>query len=82
MLGHAQLTTIEIYTHVAIRKLKEIHAATHPGARPAGQEKAEAKAEMTAAPNVQEPMSQEELTQREALFKALKDEEREGDVSE
>jgi len=33
MLGHVSLTTTEIYAHVAIRKLKEIHEATHPGAR-------------------------------------------------
>ena len=32
MLGHAQLSTTEIYTQVSIAKLKEIHAATHPGA--------------------------------------------------
>jgi integrase/recombinase XerD len=30
MLGHANLETTEIYTHVSIDKLKEIHAATHP----------------------------------------------------
>lgn len=30
MLGHSQLSTTEIYTHVAIHKLKEIHNATHP----------------------------------------------------
>jgi integrase/recombinase XerD len=33
MLGHADLSTTEIYTHVAIRKLQQIHAATHPGAK-------------------------------------------------
>jgi len=33
MLGHASLRTTQIYTHVSIRKLKEIHAATHPTAR-------------------------------------------------
>ena len=30
MLGHSQLTTTEIYTHVSIVKLREVHAATHP----------------------------------------------------
>ncbi len=30
MLGHAKLTTTEIYTQVSILKLKEIHTATHP----------------------------------------------------
>ena len=30
MLGHADLSTTQIYTHVAINKLREIHDATHP----------------------------------------------------
>ena len=30
MLGHAKLETTQIYTQVSIRKLKEIHDATHP----------------------------------------------------
>jgi len=33
MLGHARLDTTQIYTHVAIRKLKQIHEATHPAAK-------------------------------------------------
>lgn len=33
MLGHAVLQTTEIYTHVAIKKLKDIHTATHPAAK-------------------------------------------------
>jgi integrase/recombinase XerD len=32
MLGHAELSTTQIYTQVAIRVLKQMHAATHPGA--------------------------------------------------
>ncbi len=32
-LGHACLQTTQVYTHVSIRKLKEVHAATHPGAK-------------------------------------------------
>jgi integrase/recombinase XerD len=30
MLGHVKLDTTQIYTQVSIRKLKEIHEATHP----------------------------------------------------
>jgi integrase/recombinase XerD len=33
MLGHVELGTTEIYTHVSIRKLKAVHTATHPSAR-------------------------------------------------
>ena len=31
MLGHAELSTTQIYTQVSIRTLKQIHTATHPG---------------------------------------------------
>ncbi|MFO0911683.1 MAG: tyrosine-type recombinase/integrase [Pirellulales bacterium] len=30
MLGHARLSTTEIYTRVSIEKLKEVHRRTHP----------------------------------------------------
>jgi integrase/recombinase XerD len=30
LLGHADLGTTEIYTQVAIVKLKQVHEATHP----------------------------------------------------
>ena len=32
MLGHAELSTTEIYTHVSIRMLKQVHTDTHPAA--------------------------------------------------
>ena len=33
MLGHADLSTTQIYTQVAIRQLQAVHAMTHPGAK-------------------------------------------------
>ena len=39
MLGHAELSTTQLYTQVSIQKLKEIHAATHPGAMLAKRER-------------------------------------------
>jgi integrase/recombinase XerD len=33
MLGHADLSSIQVYTQVTITKLKEMHTATHPAAR-------------------------------------------------
>jgi integrase/recombinase XerD len=30
LLGHSELSTTQIYTHVAIGKLKAVHALTHP----------------------------------------------------
>ncbi|ONF90702.1 tyrosine-type recombinase/integrase [Leptospira santarosai] len=53
MLGHEHLSTTQIYTHVAIRKLQEVYDKTHPslhtpdssslvgGADPAAQDKSE-----------------------------------------
>ena len=34
MLGHAQLSTTEIYTRVSIGKLKDVHRVTHPARLP------------------------------------------------
>ena len=31
MLGHAELSTTQIYTQVSVRKLKAVHTLTHPG---------------------------------------------------
>ena len=34
MLGHASIASTQVYTHVSITKLKQVHTATHPGALP------------------------------------------------
>lgn len=44
MLGHAELSTTQIYTQVSIRMLKQIHTATHP-ARPIGKRRQDDTAE-------------------------------------
>jgi integrase/recombinase XerD len=44
MLGHVDLSTTQIYTQVSIRKLKQVHNATHPGARLQRREQAEREA--------------------------------------
>ena len=37
LLGHAGLSTTQIYTHVGIGRLKDIHRTTHPHGRLTGQ---------------------------------------------
>lgn len=46
LLGHASLQTTQIYTHVSIAKLREVHARTHPAEQtPPGVESADGDAE-------------------------------------
>lgn len=47
MLGHDQLSSTQIYTHVSIRKLQEVYKATHPGANLEGGPKSKAEKEST-----------------------------------
>jgi len=44
ILGHVKLETTQIYTHVAIRTLQQVHAATHPAAHLGHNENAPRKA--------------------------------------
>jgi len=54
ILGHSDLETTAIYTHVSIVKLKEVHAATHP-------------ARMKRAPAATPPSEQDYATLAQAL---------------
>jgi integrase/recombinase XerD len=45
-LGHAELSTTQIYTQVSIRMLKQVHTATHPGATLSPEARAEIDAEL------------------------------------
>ena len=55
MLGHAKLTTTELYTRVSINLLKQVYSATHPAAHlyrsktPAVERNPQAEAELFAA---------------------------------
>ena len=53
-LGHACLQTTQVYTHVSIRKLKEVHAATHPGAKLAPRSEVKNNRNDTLADNARE----------------------------
>jgi integrase/recombinase XerD len=59
MLGHADLNTTQIYTHVSIRKLKEIHTATHP-ARLERKKKATRDSDAKVSPLAADPEDDEE----------------------
>jgi integrase/recombinase XerD len=48
MLGHVRLDTTQIYTHVSIRILKQIHTTTHPVAPLSPEGDQRSKLEMTA----------------------------------
>ena len=48
LLGHAELSTTQIYTQVSIRMLKEVHTRTHPGATLSREAAAEIEAELAA----------------------------------
>jgi integrase/recombinase XerD len=56
MLGHAKLETTQIYTQVSIRKLKEIHSATHPAARLARVVKMDANVEASTSDPAREEL--------------------------
>ena len=55
MLGHADLKSTQIYTHVAVKQLKAIHEATHP-----------AKTRKAKAANVAEPTADDLLAALDA----------------
>lgn len=58
MLGHASLQATQIYTRVSIKKLKEIHTVTHPGAQLAPPAKeASADASDEPAPTAEDVLS-------------------------
>ena len=57
MLGHANVSTTQIYTQVSIRQLKEIHTATHPAKL-----KAETTGQQTARDDAYQAGADEVLT--------------------
>ena len=72
MLGHADITSTQVYTHVALKKLKEVYERTHPGAQLGRRGTAGAGGEAG------EP-SREEILARLAAEAAEEDDERGGE---
>ncbi len=54
MLGHADMSTTQIYTQVSIRALKEIHTATHPAKAHRGSELPDSNLSALAAEEAEE----------------------------
>ncbi len=79
ILGHAELSTTQVYTQVSIRQLKAIHTATHPARMPGdqagGKTGAGARKTVEAVPTPQHGP----LNAAAALLMALEDEGREED---
>lgn len=50
MLGHANVSTTQIYTQASIRKLKEIHTATHPARMQSNRQRQAESADETPTP--------------------------------
>ena len=55
MLGHADLSTTQIYTQVSIRKLQQIHALTHPADNPKPDEEETEETDSKPATNETKP---------------------------
>ncbi len=72
MLGHEDIKTTQIYTHVAIRALQHVHAATHPAAF---LDKSKAPALRKESPQLAVPAAEELLAALDA--EAADDEEKE-----
>lgn len=70
MLGHAELSTTQIYTQVAIRQLQQVHANTHPAAM----RRVRGELLPVPAPEPAGPASTPSEADAQALWDALADE--------
>ena len=64
MLGHAELSTTQIYTQVSIQRLKAIHTATHPGKVRSARIVPDTADAVSSAESSTEPVSAEALLAR------------------
>jgi integrase/recombinase XerD len=76
MLGHAELSTTQIYTQVAIRQLQQVHAMTHPGAK--RRRRSAQTSEDMPSPRPESPSAEQALLQALAIEA---DEDQDGSVA-
>jgi integrase/recombinase XerD len=80
MLGHAELSTTQIYTQVSIRRLKQVHTLTHPGAKLGSRDDGDGVAEAAAVnaddvePLIEQPSVVKANVTAEELMVRLADE--------
>jgi integrase/recombinase XerD len=65
MLGHADLSTTQIYAQVSIRQLKQIHTATHPAHLPPAQTPEDKPAASLSPPDAAELLAELEIEAEE-----------------
>jgi integrase/recombinase XerD len=82
MLGHSNLQSTQIYTRVALTKLRELHSATHPGARLAPKAHVDGGADSEDVPASSPTTTLEDDQARESLFSSLAAEAGEEDLGD
>jgi integrase/recombinase XerD len=73
MLGHAKVSTTQIYTQVSIRKLKEVHSETHPAKLSLSRQRQEQKESDDETPTAADVLEALEIEEAEEHLESEED---------